>query len=513
MASGTPPAPDTRKVRASLLQKVCGDDEMFALGTSVAAVVQMASSDDQGTHDLAYYVLSDVALTQRILRLSNTAQYRTASGTNVTTISRAISLLGFDNVKTTALAMLLVDALANTAHEQSVRVELEMALCASLVGREMARHSFYQGAEEASIGALFKNLGPLLVASHEHERYREICALIGSGAHTPAQASQMILGCSYETLSEAVLAEWKIPDVIVRSLAALPSGQQKVAANRGEWMRQVASFGLDVARLMNRGGDIKQSAEARSVQLRYGVALNLDAEQMGELFDTVQHEMTHMLQSMNMRPATRLAEPAPPAEEGLPNVLLLATMDAGEGAIEGCHPSGKPLNARELLLAGVQDVTQMRASGQSKVNEVILAVLETLYRSMGFRFATVCLKDGRSGQYRARLAFGEKHAERQNGFVFPLASARDLFHLAMENDADLMIADAQTPKIRDLLPTWHRELLPDAKSFIVLPLVVGKVQLGLFYADRSIVAHEGVPPDETSLIKALKGQVLVALAP
>ncbi len=155
----------------------------------------------------------------------------------------------------------------------------------------------------------------------------------------------------------------------------------------------------------------------------------------------------------------------------------------------------------------------MRASGQSKVNELILAVLETLYRSMGFRFATVCLKDNRSGQYRARLAFGEQHAARQEGFLFPMASSRDLFHLSMENDADLMISDATAPKIRDLLPAWHRQLLPDAKSFIVLPLVVGKVQLGLFYADRAIVAPEGVAPDETSLIKALKGQVLVALAP
>ena len=157
-------------MRASLMRKVCGDDDMFALGSSVAQVVQMASSDDQGTHELAYYVLSDPALTQRILRLYNTATYRTASGTSVTTISRAISLLGFDHVKTTALAMLLVDALGSSEHEQSVRVELRVALCASLVGREMARHSAYQGAEEASIGALFKNLGPLLVASHEHDR-------------------------------------------------------------------------------------------------------------------------------------------------------------------------------------------------------------------------------------------------------------------------------------------------------------------------------------------------------
>ena len=49
-----PKAPaDTRRVRAALLKKVCGGDEMFALGSSIARVVQMASSDDQGTQDLA----------------------------------------------------------------------------------------------------------------------------------------------------------------------------------------------------------------------------------------------------------------------------------------------------------------------------------------------------------------------------------------------------------------------------------------------------------------------------
>lgn len=504
---------ESRKVRASLMSKVCGDEDMFALGSSVAQVVQMASSDDQGTHDLAYYVLSDVALTQRILRLSNTATYRTASGANVTTISRAISLLGFDNVKATALAMLLVDALSNSGHEQSVRVELEAALCASLVGREMARHTHYQGAEEASIGALFKNLGPLLVASHEHDRYREINALVASGQHNLAQASQMILGCSYDTLSEAVMAEWKIPDVIIRSTAALPSGTLKVAANRGEWMRQVASLGSDVARLLERSIDPTASHEGRALQVRYGTALNLDREQFAALLDTVETEMANLLQSMNMEQKPRRAPERAADTEGLPNVLLLATMGADEGGEQGCHPSGKPFNARDLLLAGVQDVTQMRASGQSRVNELILAVLETLYRSMGFRFATVCLKDNKVGQYRARIAFGEKHAERMAGFAFPMASSRDLFHLAMENDADLMISDTSTQKIRDLLPQWHKDLLPDARSFIVLPLVVGKVQVGLFYADRSTTAPEGVPPDETSLIKALKSQVLVALTP
>lgn len=509
MFDSIPPEGATRRVRAALMHKVCGDEEMFALGASIARVVEMASSEDQGTHDLAYYVVSDPALTQRILRLSNTIQYRTPGGTPVTTISRAISLLGFDNVKTTALAMLLVDALASCEHAGSVRMELEAALCASLVGREMARHSFYQGAEEAAICALFKNIGPLLVASHEHDRYREIGALVLGGKHTVGQASQMILGCSYDALSQAVLTEWKIPDVIVRAQASLAPAALRVAANRGEWMRQVAAFGLDLARLLAKTHEPAGSPEAKALLGRYGEALDLDQARMDALMVSVQEGMRGLLESMNIQPS-----PKSEAQDGggLPNVLMLATLDAGEEEQEGTHPSGKPKNARDLLLAGVQDVTQMRASG-SKVNDVVLAVLETLYGALGFRFAAVCLKDARTGQYRARAVLGEDSARLQAGFAFPLASSRDLFHLAMENDADLMISDAASPKIRDLLPDWHRKLLPDARSFIVLPLVVGKVQLGLFYADRRLTAPEGVPPDETALIKALKGQVLAALAP
>ncbi|NVD97086.1 HDOD domain-containing protein [Massilia sp. BJB1822] len=506
MASSSSEEP--RPVRGFLLKKLCNDEGLFALGVSVARVVQLVDDDDQGTQSLAYYVLSDVALTQKILRLANTPKYRTAGGAAVTTISRAISLLGFDNVKTTALAMLLVDTLANSKHAHSVRQELEAALCASLMGRELARLSAWQGAEEASIGALFKNIGPLLIASREHERFREIAALMSEGKHSQAQASQMILGSTYDTLSAAILNEWKIPDVIVRSLSALPPGPLKAPLNRQEWMRQVVSLSMDGARHLLRKHREHDKAELSNLQQRYGSALNLDEGQLPALLANVRKEMDALLDSM------QLGAPGEGEEEGgpgLPNVLLLATMTGEEGGKEGAYPSGKPFQARELLLAGVQEVTQMRAAGRSKLNDVIQAVLETLYRSMGFRFATVCLKDVRAGQYRARIAFGEQHVQRQAGFVFALDGS-DLFHLAMQNDADLMIADASVAKIRDLLPAWHLRLLPDARSFIVLPLVVQGAQLGLFYADRAEAAPEGVPPDESSLIRALKAQVLAALS-
>ena len=504
----------TSATRDALLQKFGSDSDLLALGSSVSRVVQLASADDEATRTLAYSILSDVALTQKILRLANTVFYRTASNTPVTTISRAIFLLGFDTVKTSALAMMLVDSLSNNKHALSVRIELAEALCASLVGRELARRSQYQGAEEASIASLFKNLGRLLLASHEHALYKEINRLSNDGSHTPAQASMQVLGCSFDLLAETVLQEWNIPETIIHSLRPVAPGVVPAHKNRQEWMRQVASFSVELGKQIMRKDDPETSQASQELLKRFGSALHLDQDKMIQMFAAVGQEIEQLVESLNLVPPTSVPVEAPREEQekGLPSILQLATMDTGALRPDTRHASGKPVNARDLLLSGVQDATQMMASGRCKVNELILLVLEILYNSMGFRFATVCLKDPKTGKFRARLAIGEAHVARQAAFAFPIVSERNLFHLAMENNADLMIADAAAPKIRELLPAWHLNLLPDARSFIVLPLVVQKVQLGLFYADRVQVAPEGVPPDEATLIKALMGQVLAALS-
>jgi HD-like signal output (HDOD) protein len=510
--------------RDRLLASISAESDLPALGSSIARVVQLASSDDEAVRDLASFVLSDVALTQKILRLSNTVVYRSYSGAPITTVSKAIFMLGFDTVKTSAMAMLLVDGMSG--HRAAcVRAELAQALSASVIGREIARRSHFKDAEEAAVAALFKNMGRLLVAAHDDKLYSLIDALIESGGHTPAQASTQILGCSFDMLAEAVLSEWKIPDTIIKALNPLPQGVLKPAKTRQEWMQQVVAFSTTSTTLMPRlhgkAGDPAKREETigKALLPRFGGALNLERESLTELFVNVEREIRTLTDQANLgggiNSSDELAEAegeTESADGGLPDELLMTVEDDSEAARSNeRHASGKPVNARVHLMAGVQDVTEMMASGRGKANDLILLVLETIYRSMGFRFATVCLKDAKTDQYRARISLGEKHMARQAGFVFAGNAKRDLFQLAMEKNADLMISDASAPKIRELIPSWHRTLLPDARSFIILPLVVQQKPFGFFYADRAQAAPEGVPSDETTLIRTLKGQVVAAL--
>ncbi|CAN5902132.1 HDOD domain-containing protein [soil metagenome] len=511
----TPPASET--ARDHLFRKIKEDNGLPTLGASIAKVVEITSSGEDPVSRLAHFVLADVALTQKILRLSNTIQYRTAAGVPVTTISRAIFLLGFNAVKTSALAMLLVDCFRDKKHAQSVRKELVHSLCASIVARELAQRSKYHDAEEAAVAALFKNIGRVLVASFDHHLHERIQIMHTSELNNAHDAVNLLLGCSYERFGQSVLQEWNIPDTIVQSLTPLPSGEQKKVASRSDWLKQVASVSDAVAEAMlnadKNTGNRNFSARCALIFQKFGKALELDQSQFDEMLKRVESETRQLADSMDIAMPSGAGNGVPSATEeaGLSSEFMLKTFDSEQLQHAACYPSGKPANARDLLLAGVQDVMQMMASDQVKLNDMILLVLETLYGAMGFRFATACLRDVKQGRYLARVSVGELYAERQQGFVFPAKEEKDVFHLAMSNNVDLMISDAADSKIQNLLPQWHKDLLPDARSFIVLPLVIQKKSLGFFYADRAVPADEGVPPDETALIKTLKSQLLAAM--
>ena len=512
------PAPQVARDR--LLEKIKEDKGLPTLGAAISKVVEITSSGEDSVASLAHFILSDVGLTQKILRLSNTIHYRTTAGVPVTTISRAIFLLGFNAVKTSAMAMLLVDCFQDKKQAQSVRKELIHALCASIMARELSQHSKYHDAEEAAVAALFKNIGRVLVASFDHHLYKQIQGTQTGDASGAHGAVIHLLGCSYERFSEAVLQEWQIPDTIIQALASLPGGELKKAAHRSDWLKQVASFS-DALASMLVNGDQQFSANTMAQRCepllkKFGRALEIDQSQLEQILQKVERETRELANSMDLTMPLATYGIAQIEHADLDDVdglseFMLESFDTTQTQEIERHPSGKPLNARDLLLAGVQDVTQMLASDQGKLSDMILLVLETLYSAMGFRFATACLRDVQNARYLARVAIGDQYEERQKQFVFSSKEEKTIFHLAMSNNADLMISDAMVPKIQNLLPQWHKNLLPDTRSFIVLPLVVQQKTLGFFYADRIVIAEEGVPPDETALIKTLKSQLVAAM--
>jgi eukaryotic-like serine/threonine-protein kinase len=95
-----------------LLRRMRHKSDFPALSSTIGAVNRATASDTEAVNSLSGAILKDFALTNKLLKLVNTAYYGQFGGT-ISTISRAIVILGFDRVRSVAITLLLFEHLQN----------------------------------------------------------------------------------------------------------------------------------------------------------------------------------------------------------------------------------------------------------------------------------------------------------------------------------------------------------------------------------------------------------------
>jgi len=487
-----------------LIAMIGTNPDLPTLGASISNIVQLSSAEEDSADQLTSLILADVALTQKIIRLANSVTFRGASNQIVTTISRAIQLLGLDTIKSCALAMIVVDGMPGK-QTQYVKKELKFALTASLAARQMAKRSAFPNAEEVAIAALFKNMGRLLVAAFDPSLYKETMDLVKQRTHTQAQASSKVIGCSFDDLTEIALQTWHIPEFIISAMKLITAKRLAPPKNRQEWMRQVTEFSEISAQLICHPEESHDNALDEIILQRFGSALNIDEAKFSELIAQITEEANAFSNQINLQVTAVSSSTA----QGSDSHNVDSSANESSVATQ-YHASGKPHNALDQLTSGVNTITTMTAGKQYKINELILLVLKTLHSSLGFSFGTFCLKDAANNQYRARYSLGNYSEELQRQFIFS-ESSPDIFSLSIKKNVDLSIADSRDDKVKLMLPPWHRTLFTHTRSFIILPLVVNDKPIGIYYLDRTHPAPEGISSEEMKIIKTLKNKVLTAL--
>src|SRR5258708_3769987 len=148
----------------ALLDAIRSHPQLPGLAANIGRIVAIADSENESIQELRDVILADVHLTQRILAIANSVGYRLHSGSGVSTISKAIVVIGFEQVKVIALGMMFVDQIPDQERAAAMRAELIRALQASLLAREMSRQLAPENKEKAGIAPLLGNVARLLLA-------------------------------------------------------------------------------------------------------------------------------------------------------------------------------------------------------------------------------------------------------------------------------------------------------------------------------------------------------------
>lgn len=506
-----------------LLRRMRTKSDFPALSDSMERVQKLTQSEGDSLATLSGAILKDVALTNKLLRLVNTAQYRHAGGGSINTVSRAVQLIGFAGVRNLALSLVLLERMQDRGHAARLKTEFMRGLMAGSLARELSPSA--REGEELFIGTLFQSLGRLLCEFYFPEEAQQVRRLVreGQGTRAPlseATASARVLGISYEELGVGVAKRWGLPDSLTH-LMRRPPGEppQRLVEQPLERQRWIARAANDTADLMLATEPDKLATPLHRLAEQHAKALRLSAAQFESACTAARERLSHLADAMEIQlerqsPAQRLLPTQEMATVALSRdeaVLAAAALPPdAPTALDEHSAAARRAQAADQLTAGIQDITDAMVEGQD-LGAILRMILETMLRALQLRRVVFCLRDAKSGQLVGRFALGDGQRDWLPQFRVPLQSTGqpDLFSAVCLKGVDTLIADTTAANIAQRLPAWYAGALR-AGSFLLLPLQVKGAAIGLIYADRLEPGGIQLEEKELKLLRTLRNQALMA---
>lgn len=474
-----------------------------------------ANHSERSVSELANAVLKDYATTQKLLRLSNSSFYGQFGG-EIHTISRAIVILGFEQVRSAALGLILFENLKNAKESGRLMAALVEALYSGMLARTIARGRKGVEPEQAFICALFHTLGRMLVLYYFPEEAADIQLMVQQRGLREESAAVEVLGVSYERLGKAVLEEWNFPVDIVRTVEPL-KGDEPLAATKdaGVVLHRITALSSALSQAVTRHSGAELGRKVDALHARFEKTLDLKREAMDGLVQDSKKQLDAYLGVVKLPREARdhlLQLERHLGTEGEAEAVVAGLLDDTAAAVEQqtagaavCVPS--PESQVKALMEGMTDLTQSLL-GSFNLNELLQSVLETLYRGLGLNRVLLMLPDAGRQTLVPRFGLGADVDGLVGKLRLEVHPKQDVLGLALGTQKDIVVSDSHDAKIAKYIPDAFRRAL-DAQSFALLPLSVRGRAVGLFYLELHQGAELG--EDVLKVLKTLRNQAALAI--
>lgn len=446
--------------------------EFPAFAKALQELTDVTHDEYSSSTEITRVILSDFALTQKVIRLANSAMYAGMGG-EVTTVTRALMILGLDVVSHIALSVRLVDTFSKTAPEtEEANAQLQRVILAGEIARSVVGETNVSDGEEAIVCALMHNLSRLLLVFYFPEEWKKIQEISDGKPEAESAATLTVIGMTLEELSIEVAKFWRLPKRISNSMTipATP-GEVSIPGSPG-WLRTIANFAADAATVAV--SEENHAEGYKALASRYSDALMIPSDAI--------------LQSVES--ATNKAKESFVTKQDIEN-------------------HGKPADSGKRLAAGVNEAIAALSEGMSFGNALNL-VLETMYGSMRFNRVVAFLRDGAS--FSARAGFGAMMPGILPKLTFSNGYSPDVFHLSLTNNADVFIEDVASMKSETSMPVGFAKVLHDVRAFVLLPLTLNGKPVGLLYGDWEKGTTGIVEKSELMLLSSLRNHMIKSLA-
>ncbi len=194
-------------------------DALVSLPTVYHRIRDELDSPDGSVTEVGRLVAADPALTARLLRVVNSALY--GYGGQVDTVSRAVQILGLQQVHDLVLAMSVSSVFTGIRpeHMDMNRFWRSSVMC-GLAARAIARGSGLPSGERLFVMGLLADLGHLAMYQVVPDLAFEAQSSADHGGEPLHEAERRVIGCDYAEVGATLMDHWKLPHGFAEAIGA-----------------------------------------------------------------------------------------------------------------------------------------------------------------------------------------------------------------------------------------------------------------------------------------------------
>jgi HD-like signal output (HDOD) protein len=512
----------------SLLARLQDRGDFPAFSKSIAEINRLTSSsraDTGSASELANVVLRDYSLTNKLLRLVNSAFYGPFSG-RITTVSRAVVILGFEQVRLAAASLLILESLKNRDLQTVLQEAVARSLVSGFIARDLAAEARLNQPEEALVCAMLHDLGRLLLLYSFPEEHRRITDLIAQGNMAEGEAVGAILGVSYVELGMGVARLWQFPETVIQSMRPLPPGPIKRPLTEDGQLHCLSNFSSELCRIIGHEDPTEREDQLQALLTRFEAAVPLSRNRLETLLSSAADHLTRYSEILKidlqetalLRGLRKVTTVRREAHDSSNRTEPLRDDSRSEppdplGPVELREIPRDPESSigdrrQEILIDGIQEVTNALLE-EYDLNSLLTMILETIYRGFGFQRVIFCLMAPNRRRMQARFGFGRDMDRLLREFGFEVRQRADLFSLALSKASDIGIDHAADPGIQKAIPGWFGRII-SAPAFALFPVVIHKRPTALIYVDRG-QSGRVIDSGQLNYMRILRNQAVMAI--
>ena len=226
------------------------ESDLPTLSGVVDRIISVASEEKTTTEELAQVISYDSGMTNTLLKLANSIYY--SQKTQVETVKRAITVIGFDEIIGIALAMGVLSSFSDKA---GLTLDMKAlwihGIGVATISKELAKRTNPGIASKIFIPALLHDMGKIILSVYFKEEYQKVRQFAIEKNKPLYFAESAILKLDHAILSALLMKRWNFPQSIMipcrfhhnPESAPIKFKHQALIINLADYLTQKAGIG------------------------------------------------------------------------------------------------------------------------------------------------------------------------------------------------------------------------------------------------------------------------------